>query len=151
CEVRTSELEREMVQREGVEQALRLADRHKDAFLATLAHELRNPLSPMTSAVALLQMPEASATAREKARAVLERQLQHMVRMINDLLDASRVATGKLSLTTAPLNIGELVRATCDSALSLVHKHGLQLSVHLPQEALYVNGDTVRLTQVLSN
>lgn len=151
CEVRTSELEHEMVRREGVEQALRQADRHKDAFLATLAHELRNPLSPMTSAVALLQMPEASAPAREKALAVLERQLQHMVRLINDLLDASRVATGKLSLTTSTLNLGDLVRATCDSALPLVHKHGLQLGVHLPQEALYVSGDTVRLTQVFSN
>lgn len=151
CEVRTSELEREMFRREGVEQALRQADRHKDAFLATLAHELRNPLSPMTSAVALLQMPDAPPPARDKALAVLERQLQHMVRLINDLLDASRVATGKLSLSTAPVNIGELLRAACDGALPLLHKHGLQLTVHLPQDALYVNGDAVRLTQVFAN
>ncbi|MDR7097096.1 hybrid sensor histidine kinase/response regulator [Hydrogenophaga laconesensis] len=151
CEVRTSELEREMVRREGVEQALRQADRHKDAFLATLAHELRNPLSPMTSAVALLQMPDAPAPARDKALAVLERQLQHMVRMINDLLDASRVATGKLSLSMAPLNLGDLLRTACDGALPLAQKQGLQLHVELPREALYVNGDTVRLTQVFAN
>lgn len=151
CEVRTSELEREMFRREGVEQALRQADRHKDAFLATLAHELRNPLSPMTSAVALLQMPDASTPAREKALTVLERQLQHMVRLINDLLDASRVATGKLSLAMAPVNVGELVRAACDGALPLLHKHGLQLTVHLPQDTLYVSGDAVRLTQVFAN
>ena len=151
CEVRTSELEQEMFRREGIEQALRQADRHKDAFLATLAHELRNPLSPMTSAVALLQMPDAPAPAREKALAVLERQLQHMVRLINDLLDASRVATGKLSLAIAPVNMGELVRAACDGALPLLHKHGLELTVHLPQNAPYVSGDTVRLTQVFAN
>ncbi len=151
CEVRTSELEQEMFRREGVEQALRQADRHKDAFLATLAHELRNPLSPMTSAVALLQMPDASAPARDKALAVLERQLQHMVRLINDLLDASRVATGKLSLAMAPVNVGEVLRAACDGALPLLHKHGLQLTVHLPQDTLYVSGDAVRLTQVFAN
>ncbi len=151
CEVRTSELEREMFRREGVEQALRQADRHKDAFLATLAHELRNPLSPMTSAVALLQMPDASAPARDKALAVLERQLQHMVRLINDLLDASRVATGKLSLSMAPVNVGEVLRAACDGAQPLLHRHGLQLTVHLPQDKLYVSGDAVRLTQVFAN
>ena len=151
CEVRTSELEREMVRREGVEQALRQADRHKDAFLATLAHELRNPLSPMTSAVALLQMPDAPPPARDKALAVLERQLQHMVRMINDLLDASRVATGKLSLVMAPVNLSDLVRTACDGALPLAQKQGLRLDVELPRKALYVSGDTVRLTQVFAN
>ncbi|MCW5672289.1 MAG: response regulator [Hydrogenophaga sp.] len=151
CETRTTELEREMVTRQGVERELRQADRQKDMFLATLAHELRNPLSPMTSAVALLQMPTVSPQAREKALAVLERQLQHIVRLVNDLLDASRVATGKLSLDTAPLNIGELLHTAAEGAQALAQQQGLQLQLHLPDEALYVNGDAVRLTQVFSN
>lgn len=151
CETRTTELEREMVTRQGVERELRQADRQKDTFLATLAHELRNPLSPMTSAVALLQMPQVSPQAREKALVVLERQLQHIVRLVNDLLDASRVATGKLSLDTAPVNIGELLHTATEGAQALAQQHGLQLTLHLPDAALYVNGDAVRLTQVFSN
>jgi signal transduction histidine kinase/CheY-like chemotaxis protein len=151
CEIRTTELEREMVTRQGVERELRLADRQKDTFLATLAHELRNPLSPMTSAVALLQMPQASPQAREKAVVVLERQLQHIVRLVNDLLDASRVATGKLSLDTSPVNIGELLRVATEGALGMAQQNALQISLHLPDEPLHVNGDAVRLTQVFSN
>lgn len=151
CETRTTELEREMVTRQSIERELRQADRQKDMFLATLAHELRNPLSPMTSAVALLQIPSVSPQARDKALAVLERQLQHIVRLINDLLDASRVATGKLSLDTAPMNIGELLGAATEGAQALALQQGLELALHLPDEALYVNGDAVRLTQVFSN
>ncbi|MDO9438117.1 ATP-binding protein [Hydrogenophaga sp.] len=151
CETRTSELEREMVTRQGVEHELRQADRHKDEFLATLAHELRNPLSPMTSAVTLLQMPAATPQAREKAMAVLERQLKHMVRLINDLLDTSRVATGKLSLNLETLDIGDLLNAVSLGAQDLATQHGLQLTLHASDETLCVNGDTVRLTQVFSN
>jgi signal transduction histidine kinase/ActR/RegA family two-component response regulator len=151
CETRTSELEREMVTRQNVEQELRRADRHKDEFLATLAHELRNPLSPMTSAVALLRMPTASDTTRDKALVVLDRQLKHMVRLINDLLDASRMATGKLSLETDLLDVGELLSTVTEGAVSLADQHGIQLSLHLPRATLCVEGDSVRLTQVFSN
>lgn len=151
CETRTSELEREMVTRQSVEQELRQADRHKDEFLATLAHELRNPLSPMTSAVALLRMPTASDTTRDKALVVLDRQLKHMVRLINDLLDASRMATGKLSLEAELLDVGELLSTVTEGAVSLADQHGIQLSLQLPRETLCVEGDSVRLTQVFSN
>lgn len=151
CETRTSELEHEMETRQGVERELREADRQKDMFLATLAHELRNPLSPMTSAVALLQIPDTAPKSRDKALAVLERQLEHLVRLVNDLLDASRVATGKLSLDTAPLNIGELLQTACEGAQALADQQGLQLSLHLPDEDLHVEGDAVRLTQVFAN
>lgn len=151
CETRTSELEREMVTRRGVEHELRQADRHKDEFLATLAHELRNPLSPMTSAVALLQMPAASPVARDKAVAVLERQLKLMVRLINDLLDASRVATGKLSLNLETVDVGELLGAAVQGAQDLARQQGLHLTLHPADEPLRVNGDAVRLTQVFAN
>lgn len=151
CETRTSELEREMVTRHGVEQELRQADRQKDEFLATLAHELRNPLSPMTSAVALLQMPAASEQTREKALAVLERQLRHIVRLVNDLLDASRVTTGKLSLDNEAVDIGELLKATIEGTQALATQQGLTISLQLPPKALHVHGDAIRLTQVFSN
>jgi signal transduction histidine kinase len=151
CETRTTELEHEMETRQGVERDLRQADRQKDMFLATLAHELRNPLSPMTSAVALLQIPDVSPKSRDKALEVLERQLEHLVRLVNDLLDASRIATGKLSLDTAPLNLGELLQATCEGAQALAGEHGLRLTLHRPDEDLYVQGDAVRLTQVFAN
>lgn len=151
CEVRTSELEREMVTRQGIEQELRQADRRKDAFLATLAHELRNPLSPLTNAVALLQMPEASPQARQKAVVVMERQLRHLVRLVNDLLDASRMATGKLSLHTGPMDLVELLRTSCEGAQASAAQQGLTLSLQLPDEALWLDGDSVRLTQVFSN
>lgn len=151
CETRTSELEREMVTRQNVEQELRQADRHKDEFLATLAHELRNPLSPMTSAVALLRMPTASAATRDKALVVLDRQLKHIVRLINDLLDASRMATGKLSLETELLDVGELLSTVTEGTVALADQNGIQLSLHMPRETLCVEGDSVRLTQVFSN
>jgi signal transduction histidine kinase/ActR/RegA family two-component response regulator len=151
CETRTSELEREMVTRQNVEQELRQADRHKDEFLATLAHELRNPLSPMTSAVALLRMPTASDTTRDKALVVLDRQLKHIVRLINDLLDASRMATGKLSLETKLLDVGELLATVTEGAVALADQNGIRLSLHMPLETLCVEGDSVRLTQVFSN
>lgn len=151
CEVRTSELEREMVTRQGVEQELRHADHQKDVFLATLAHELRNPLSPMTSAVALLQMPAASVQARDKALVVLERQLRHIVRLVNDLLDASRVATGKLSLDRGRVDMGELLVIACEMAQPQARQQALQLELHRPADALFVEGDAVRLTQVFAN
>ena len=151
CETRTSELEREMVTRQGVEHELRQADRHKDEFLATLAHELRNPLSPMTSAVTLLQMPATTPQARDKALAVLERQLKLMVRLINDLLDASRVATGKLSLNQETVDMGELLSAAAQGAEELALRQGLLLALHPADGALYVKGDNVRLAQVFAN
>src|SRR5690606_19036456 len=87
-------LAREMVERQQAEEGLRLADRRKDEFLATLAHELRNPLAPMTNAVTLVRMPNATSAMREKAALILDRQLRHMVRLIDDLMDISRIATG---------------------------------------------------------
>jgi signal transduction histidine kinase/ActR/RegA family two-component response regulator len=151
CQTRTSELEREMVTRQSVEQELRQADRHKDEFLATLAHELRNPLSPMTSAVALLQMPAASAATRDKAVVVLDRQLKHIVRLINDLLDVSRMATGKLSLETELLDVGELLSTVIEGAESMADQNSIRLALHLSPGTLCVEGDSVRLTQVVSN
>ncbi|MGS5087031.1 ATP-binding protein [Hydrogenophaga sp. A37] len=151
CQTRTSELEQEMESRRGVEHELRKADHLKDVFLATLAHELRNPLAPMTSAVALLQMAKATPDTRAKAVVVLDRQLKHMVRLINDLLDASRVATGKLSLDLHLVDVGDLLATAVEGMQAMAEQQGVRLTLQPPDETLHVNGDAIRLTQVFSN
>lgn len=151
CEARTRELEREMESRRGIELELRKADEKKDAFLATLAHELRNPLAPMTSAVALMQMAKASPETRSKALVVLDRQIKHMVRLVNDLLDASRIATGKLALDVEPLELGELVVHAVDGAQTMAEECGVTLTLWPCNEEVWSAGDAVRLTQVFSN
>ncbi len=151
CQTRTSELEQEVATRRNAEHELREADRQKDVFLATLAHELRNPLAPMTSAVALLQVSRTSPETRDKAVNVLDRQIRNMVRLVNDLLDASRATTGKLTLDLEPLDMGDLVSTAVEDAKCLAQRQGLALSLDLPQETVCVNGDAVRLVQVLAN
>lgn len=151
CENRTRALEQEMVSRQGVEQELRKADERKDAFLATLAHELRNPLAPMTSAVALLQMARASPETQGKAVVVMDRQLKHMVRLVNDLLDASRIATGKLTLDLELLDIGKLVLHAVEGAQSIAEECRVAISLWPCDKELWLAGDEVRLTQVFAN
>lgn len=151
CQTRTSELEQEVATRRNAEHELREADRQKDVFLATLAHELRNPLAPMTSAVALLQMSRTPPDMRDKAVNVLDRQIKSMVRLVNDLLDTSRATTGKLTLNLEPLDIGELISTAVEDAKCFAQRQGLALSVDLPKETICVDGDAVRLVQVLAN
>ncbi|MDQ7744412.1 hybrid sensor histidine kinase/response regulator [Hydrogenophaga pseudoflava] len=151
CQTRTSEIEKEVESRRRVEQELRKADHLKDVFLATLAHELRNPLAPMTSAVALLQMDKTPAETRAKAVVILDRQLKHMVRLINDLLDASRVATGKLSLDRQLVDMNDLVATAVEGVQSMAEKQDVGMNLHPADETPYVHGDAVRLTQVFSN
>ncbi|MBA4263959.1 MAG: hypothetical protein C0453_02660 [Comamonadaceae bacterium] len=151
CQASTSELEHEALSRRHVELQLRQADHQKNVFLATLAHELRNPLAPMTSAVALLQMPNATSTTTDKAVQVLDRQLKHIVRLINDLLDASRISTGQLSIALQPLDIAALVATSIEEAEALARQQGVTLRLHPTPEMLCVDGDPVRLAQVFSN
>ncbi|PKO66364.1 MAG: hypothetical protein CVU22_16095 [Betaproteobacteria bacterium HGW-Betaproteobacteria-16] len=151
CENRTSDLQQEAQSRRDVEQQLRQADRQKNEFLATLAHELRNPLAPMTSALALLQIPSVPAGTHDRAVLVLERQLRHMVRLIDDLLDASRISTGQLSLTPQPLDVAALVHMAVEEAEMLAEQKGVSLRLHPTSEALHVEGDPIRLAQVFTN
>jgi signal transduction histidine kinase/FixJ family two-component response regulator len=148
---RTGELEREMVVRQQAEAELRLLDRKKDEFLATLAHELRNPLAPMTNAVALVRRPGADSAVRDKAISILDRQLRHMVRLIDDLLDVSRVATGKLSLHMENVDLIAILRAAVELAEPAAAARQLQLSSRWPAVACPMVGDSARLLQVFSN
>jgi signal transduction histidine kinase/ActR/RegA family two-component response regulator len=151
CGSRTSDLERQMAIRQKAEEELRLADRRKDQFLATLAHELRNPLAAMSNAVALIEKTPVASGPGTRAVTILDRQLRHLVRLIDDLLDASRITTGKLSLVRRPVELTQIIRETVELALPLATHNGLKLTLSLPEASLHVDGDAVRLSQVFSN
>ena len=140
-----------IAERERYAEALRAADRRKDEFLATLAHELRNPLAPMRTALEIMRTPQAPAAAREHAQSVLERQLRQMTRLIDDLLDLSRISHGKLELRREPVTL----HAVVENALELTHAAidglGHTLEVELPQEPVELHADPTRLAQVFSN
>ena len=135
-------------ERKRAEEALQEADRAKDEFLATLAHELRNPLAPLKNAVELLRNPSAEPAW---CRDVIERQVAHLTRLIDDLLDVSRITRDKLELRRDAVEISELIRSAVDASRPTVHGYGQRLLVELPPEDIYVHGDFVRLTQVLTN
>lgn len=141
----------EVLERTRVEEQLRHADRKKDEFLATLAHELRNPLSPLTAAVQLIGLePENTSHVRELAT-VMSRQLSQLVRLIDDLLDVSRISGGKLQLRKTYVSLGEPIAAALDVSRPIIEtaRHALQVS--LPSDLLVLEGDQVRLTQIISN
>jgi CheY-like chemotaxis protein len=119
--------------------------------LATLAHELRNPLSPLTSAAQLIGLePEKTDQVRELT-AVMMRQLTQLVRLIDDLLDVSRISGGKLQLRKTHVPLGEPVAAALDASRPLMEEAGHKLLVSLPRNLLLIDGDPVRLTQIISN
>ena len=144
-------LEHEMTVRQGAEQALLLADRRKDEFLATLAHELRNPLAPIRTGLDIMRVNANDQQACERARAIMERQLRQMVRLVDDLLDVSRINTGKLTIRRERVNLQDVFSDALELARPFVEAQGHQLSVALPLGPLYLLGDATRLAQVLSN
>jgi two-component system, sensor histidine kinase len=150
-QARTGELEVEMAERVRAEQGLRQADRRKDEFLATLAHELRNPLAPMTTALALLRRERCTPEQRYKSMAILQRQLAHLVRLIDDLLDVSRVSTGKLSLKVETVELVELLRATVELFQGTAAAKSQTLRFEEPGFEVRLSGDSARLAQVFSN
>ena len=137
--------------------ALQEADRRKDEFLATLAHELRNPLAPILNAVQILQMfDEPTGNDRHnrevhELRDMIERQVTHMVRLVDDLLDVSRITRGKVNLHHEQLPIADVLQNAVDTSKPLIASAKHSLTVSLPPVPLYVNGDMVRLTQVFAN
>jgi PAS domain S-box-containing protein len=135
--------------RERVE-ALREADRRKDEFLATLAHELRNPLAPIRNALQIMQLT-ADATTHGKARDLIDRQIGHMVRLVDDLMEVSRITRGKVSLHALRIDLRTVVNTALETSRPLIEAARHELSVSLPSKPLYVDGDLTRLAQVVSN
>jgi PAS domain S-box-containing protein len=133
------------------ELALRTADRRKDEFLATLAHELRNPLAPIAAGLELLGDTQHDPEASEEIRQMMQRQTQHMVRLIDDLMDVSRVTRGKLELRRSQIAIADVIRNAVEATRPLMDQAEHRLTVQLPGERLLLHADANRLTQVLTN
>lgn len=130
---------------------LREQDRRKDEFLATLAHELRNPLAPIRNSLQILKMPRLDAATAERARAMMERQVHHLVRLVDDLLDVSRVMRGKIELRKERVELATVIARGVETAQPLIEAQGHKLTIRLPNESLSLDADSVRLAQVIGN
>ena len=144
-------LQSEVAERTRAEQALKEADRHKDEFLAMLAHELRNPLAPMLNAVQLMRMKPATDQQLSWSRDVIERQLAHLTRLVDDLLDVARITRGRINLSREPIELGTLVARAVEIVQPLIQERGHQFTTEIPDGTLRVNADPLRLTQALGN
>jgi signal transduction histidine kinase/ActR/RegA family two-component response regulator len=144
-------LEHEMQVRQRAEQALLLADRRKDEFLATLAHELRNPLAPIRTGLDILRLRSGDAQATQRATDIMERQLRQMVRLVDDLLDVSRINTGKFAIKMGRVELKAVVNDALEVVRSYIELHGHDLVIDLPDRPVFLNGDATRLAQILSN
>ncbi len=127
------------------------ADRSKDEFLAMLAHELRNPLAPLRNAAEILRTPEATPEACELAQGILARQIDNMTRMIDDLLDVSRITEGKIELQTATVALDTIFSAAANLALPGIKARDQHFTITLPAEPIFLNADATRLEQVFGN
>jgi PAS domain S-box-containing protein len=141
----------DITKRKRVEQALKEADRRKDEFLATLAHELRNPLAPIRIAVQLLRMAGPLSPTAEEARDMIDRQVSQMVRLVDDLLDVSRITRGKLDLRKEQVDVTTVVQSALETARPLIERAGHALTATLPPEPVFLEADPVRLSQVIAN
>jgi two-component system, sensor histidine kinase len=134
------------------EQDVREIDRRKDIFLATLAHELRNPLGPIRNSIKLLKTLNTKLNAKEfELLDIISRQTDQMVKLVDDLLDVSRISQGKISLDIETLNVRDFVEAAAESSSNLIADRGHQITITIWPEPLWVSGDRVRLIQIISN
>jgi signal transduction histidine kinase/CheY-like chemotaxis protein len=131
--------------------ALKEADKRKDEFLATLAHELRNPLAPIRNSAHLLRTAPVGSPAVERAREMIERQVHHLVRLVDDLLDVSRVMRGKIELRPERLDVAAVAARSVEITQPLMESRSVQLTVSKPDGAVWVAADPVRLAQVIDN
>ncbi len=127
------------------------ADRRKDEFLATLAHELRNPLAPIRNGLELIKLAGGRAATVERARSMMERQLTQMVRLVDDLMDVSRISTGKLELRKERVPLATVLNSAVETSRPLIEKMGHELTVTLPKQPVTVDADMTRLAQVFIN
>jgi signal transduction histidine kinase len=132
-------------------QALQAADRRKDDFLAMLAHELRNPLAPMKSSLALMKLKPLPDPQLARARDVADRQMNHMSRLLDDLLDVSRITQNKLELRKERIDIARVIEAAVETSQPVIDQAGQRLRLLLPPQPLYLDADPLRLSQVFAN
>jgi signal transduction histidine kinase len=144
-------LQTEVAERIRAEEALRETDRRKDEFLLTLAHELRNPLVPIRNALEIMRLSGNQPTVVESSRAMIERQIKQMVRLIDDLLDMARISRGTIQLKRERVEVSRVVASAVESCRPLIDSAGHLLTVSLPDEPIVVDADPTRLTQILLN
>ncbi len=150
--VRLATVTRDIRKEKAAEQALREANRRKDEFLTVLGHELRNPMAPIRNAVEVLHLLKSGADPRtDWALQVLDRQTTHLSRLLDDLLDVSRIVRGKLKLEPRPVALREVMQQAVDGVGPLIQERHHRLHLHLPADDVLVNGDPVRLAQILLN
>jgi PAS domain S-box-containing protein len=142
---------RDISDRKRAEEELRQNDRRKDEFLATLAHELRNPLAPIRSGLQVLRVSAPGGEPARQALGIMERQVHHLVRLLDDLMEVSRITQGRVGLRKQDLDLAEAVHAAVEASRPLLEAAGHRLELDLPGEPLRVHADPVRVAQVLSN
>ena len=144
-------LQIEIVERRNVEDRLRQADRRKDEFIATLAHELRNPLAPIQSALNVRQLAGEGAGGSDELHGVMERQMRHLVRLVDDLLDISRITRDRLELRLELVDLRQVIAAAMETVHPTVAASGQSVNLELPNQALPLFADSHRLAQVFGN
>jgi PAS domain S-box-containing protein len=141
----------DLIERAQTEEALREADRRKNEFLAILAHELRNPLAPILNAVQLLRLTEDNGEVIQLVSEIMERQIGQMVRLVDDLLDVSRITRGKIELRRERVELASAVNHAIEATCPLLQNLSHGLTVTLPPQPVYLHGDSARLAQVIGN
>jgi len=141
----------DVTEQRAAEQALKEADRRKDEFLAVLSHELRNPLAPLRHGLEIQRLAGSDMRLAEKARSMMERQVIHLVRLVDDLLDISRITCGKLELKCARIELQQTIRGAVETVEPLLRAARHELRLNLPNDPIMVSADVVRLTQVFTN
>jgi PAS domain S-box-containing protein len=142
---------RDVTRRWKAERELRDGDRRKDEFLATLAHELRNPLAPIKNALEFLKVGGNAPQCLEDVRGILDRQVRQMVRLVDDLLDVSRITRDKLELRKERVDLSSIIRSAVEACRPLIDSLGHQLIVRLPESPLWIEADATRMAQVFTN
>lgn len=141
----------DVTEQRAAEEALKEADRRKDEFLATLAHELRNPLAPIRTGLELMKLIKDDPAILEETRQTMERQTQQLITLVDDLLDVSRITQGKLELRKCEVRLSDVVESAVEASRPFIDEAGHELAVDLPGQPVLIDGDPNRLAQVLSN
>ncbi len=130
---------------------LRESDRRKDEFLATLAHELRNPLAPIRNSLQVMRLVGDDRKTLDDCREMIERQLKQMIRLVDDLLDLSRISRGKMQICLEQVELADVIQSALETSAALIEASGHELTINLPSEPILLQGDPTRLAQVLLN